>query len=253
MCCFLHFFTADNMNRGSRLLGDAEQKWDVAQLNLEAGEKALSASAFRSAAKYLMTGISILGPDPWEAKYSLTIRLYDAGVSIWHSLIFFMHAVAIHCSFYLLLQLRKRYLSSGTSLGFRSWPRSHYFTQLLLKTSSIYTTIWFELLLVSFVNMLKWVLLANDARTETSTLCHGVASSKFDEGISSCVKILSQLGEVIPTDISIELYVNEVAQVKQLLNGKSRQELLSLPSMANPQKLVRASPLRIVLNQCMYQ
>ena len=67
------------MNRGSKIIDDVDQKWEVAQLNLEAGEKALSASAFHSAAKYLLAGLSLLGTDSWEAKYNLTIRLYDAG------------------------------------------------------------------------------------------------------------------------------------------------------------------------------
>ena len=78
MGCSLHFFTVDNMNRGSKLIDDVDQKMEVAQLNLEAGEKAISASAFESAAKYFLNGLSLLGPDSWEAKYSLTISLYDA-------------------------------------------------------------------------------------------------------------------------------------------------------------------------------
>jgi predicted ATPase len=75
----LLFFIVDNMNRGLHFINDMESKYEVAQLNLEAGEKALSASAFHSAAKYLLKGLSLLGPDPWEAKYDLSIRLYDAG------------------------------------------------------------------------------------------------------------------------------------------------------------------------------
>ena len=54
------------------------------------------------------------------------------------------------------------------------------------------------------------------------------------------MSILSQLGEVIPTDITAAVYVDEVAHVKQLLHGKSRQELLSLPMMSETRKLVSA-------------
>ena len=76
------FFIVDNMNRGSKLLTDQEQKNEVAQLNLAAGEKALIASAFHSAAKYLLAGLSLLGEDSWDTKhYNLTIKLYDAGTS----------------------------------------------------------------------------------------------------------------------------------------------------------------------------
>lgn len=73
------FFVVDNMNRGWKLIDDPEQKWELAELNLEAGEKAISASAFQSASKYLLTGLSILGPDSWDVKYDLTLQLYDAG------------------------------------------------------------------------------------------------------------------------------------------------------------------------------
>jgi predicted ATPase len=73
------FFIVDNMNRGYKLIDEPDQNYEVSQLNLEAGEKALSSSAFHSAAKYLLTGLSLLGPESWETKYKLTIRLYDAG------------------------------------------------------------------------------------------------------------------------------------------------------------------------------
>jgi len=63
------------------------------------------------------------------------------------------------------------------------------------------------------------------------------ASSNFDEGISKCMSILHQLGEVMPTEITAEVYVDEVARVKELLHGKSRQDLLSLPMMSDARKL----------------
>ena len=73
------FYIVDNMNRGAHLCVESEQKYELAQLNLDAGEQALSSSAFHSATKYLVKGLSLLGPDTWEVKYNLTIKLYDAG------------------------------------------------------------------------------------------------------------------------------------------------------------------------------
>lgn len=73
--------------------------------------------------------------------------------------------------------------------------------------------------------------------THKLSLLVDVASSRNEEGITKCLNILSHLGEEIPTDITTAVYVNEVAQVKQLLHGKSRQELLSLPTMLETQKL----------------
>jgi predicted ATPase len=73
------FYVTDNMNMGSNLIANPEQKYDVAELNLKAGEKMLKQQSFHSAVKYLMTGIALLEDDSWGAKYSLTLRLYDAG------------------------------------------------------------------------------------------------------------------------------------------------------------------------------
>jgi len=73
------FCIVDNINRGSNLLVSAEQKYEVATLNLKAGEKVLERHNFHSSAKYLMAGIALLENDSWEKKYTLTIRLYDAG------------------------------------------------------------------------------------------------------------------------------------------------------------------------------
>jgi predicted ATPase len=99
------FFVVDNMNRGLKLIQCSDQKYDLSLLNLQAGEKgeyftlliafirssfadsfllnmsfvslAIASSAFHSAVKYLMTGLSLLEHDSWERNYSLTIRLYD--------------------------------------------------------------------------------------------------------------------------------------------------------------------------------
>ena len=74
------FYIVDNMNRGSKLIDDLDQKYELSKLNLEAGEKAISSSAFHSATKYLLMGLSHLGPESWEeSRYNLTMRLYDAG------------------------------------------------------------------------------------------------------------------------------------------------------------------------------
>jgi len=66
------------MNRGLNLVDNYHQKYELAELNLKAGEKVLERHSFHSSVKYLMTGIALLENDSWEKKYSLTIRLYDA-------------------------------------------------------------------------------------------------------------------------------------------------------------------------------
>ena len=73
------FHVADNMNKGANLLDNLEQKHEVAELNLRAGEKLLQHQSYHSAVKYLMAGISLLGENSWEVNYHLSLRLYDAG------------------------------------------------------------------------------------------------------------------------------------------------------------------------------
>ena len=77
MKCML-FVTVDNMNRGSNLIEDEGQRYQVVQLNLDAGEKALGTSAFHSASKYFLQGLQLLPPDSWRVRYNLTLQLYDA-------------------------------------------------------------------------------------------------------------------------------------------------------------------------------
>ena len=71
-----------------------------------------------------------------------------------------------------------------------------------------------------------------------SNLVRALSSSgKFDECINTCVSVLSELGESIPTTVTQEIYFEEVAQVREALIGRSRQDLLSLPVMADANKV----------------
>lgn len=65
------------------------------------------------------------------------------------------------------------------------------------------------------------------------------ATAKFDEGIETCIFVLSQLGIDVPTEINLNVYQTEVYQVKQLVAGKSENDILSLPMLLEKQKLVR--------------
>ena len=66
------------MNRGSNLIEDEGRRYQVVQLNLDAGEKALGTSAFHSASKYFLQGLQLLPPNSWRVRYNLTLQLYDA-------------------------------------------------------------------------------------------------------------------------------------------------------------------------------
>ena len=64
----LIFFIVDNMNHGVKLINDRGKRKEIAQLNLQAGEKALSTSAFKSASEYLLAGISFLDAGRHEVR-----------------------------------------------------------------------------------------------------------------------------------------------------------------------------------------
>eukprot|EP00580_Thalassiosira_gravida_P012547 CAMPEP_0201652466 /NCGR_PEP_ID=MMETSP0493-20130528/44491_1 /ASSEMBLY_ACC=CAM_ASM_000838 /TAXON_ID=420259 /ORGANISM="Thalassiosira gravida, Strain GMp14c1" /LENGTH=707 /DNA_ID=CAMNT_0048128981 /DNA_START=804 /DNA_END=2927 /DNA_ORIENTATION=- len=178
------FFIVDNMNRGSKLIDDQDQLYEISQLNLEAGEKALSSSAFHSAAKYLMTGLSLLRPESWELKYNLTIRLYDAA----------SEALFVTGDFSRLSVLIEEPLINARSFEDK----------------------------LNILNNLVRAL---------------AASAKIEEGMTNCFSILCQLGEEIPNESTPEIYAEEVSHVKQLLEGKSQQDLLFLPMMSETRKL----------------
>ena len=73
---WMHLVLVDQLNRGSRLIVDEEGRVELAQLNLEAAEKAISQSAFFPAAEYLKAGLDLMkGLDGWRHHYKLQLSL----------------------------------------------------------------------------------------------------------------------------------------------------------------------------------
>ncbi|MEG3895398.1 AAA family ATPase [Microcoleus sp. SVA1_B6] len=72
------FDIVGHLNRGRALLTQPSEQEALAQLNLKAGTKARSATAYAAARVYLQTGIELLQPDCWQNQYELTLNLYVA-------------------------------------------------------------------------------------------------------------------------------------------------------------------------------
>jgi len=72
------FDVLGHMNKGIRLIQTHEQKYEVARLNLMAGESCIKTSSFHSAADYFTNGIKLLPGECWECEYNLTVKLHDA-------------------------------------------------------------------------------------------------------------------------------------------------------------------------------
>ena len=68
----------DQYNRGIKAVTDHSDELEIAELNLKAGEKALSALLFQPASTYLCAGVSLLAADDWDTEYTLCARIYLA-------------------------------------------------------------------------------------------------------------------------------------------------------------------------------
>jgi predicted ATPase/signal transduction histidine kinase len=69
------FEIVNQLNRGAALVDDEEEREQVARLNLVAGKRARSSTAYVSALAYLTTGRSLLSDAAWERDRSLVFEL----------------------------------------------------------------------------------------------------------------------------------------------------------------------------------
>ncbi|MBD1938263.1 hybrid sensor histidine kinase/response regulator [Microcoleus sp. FACHB-68] len=70
------FALVNQLNYGTDLLVSESEKYELAELNLIAGQKAKAATAHESAVKYLNVGLGLLASDSWQHQYDLTFTLY---------------------------------------------------------------------------------------------------------------------------------------------------------------------------------
>jgi predicted ATPase/signal transduction histidine kinase/tRNA A-37 threonylcarbamoyl transferase component Bud32 len=72
------FEVVDHFNQALDLISNERERQQLAQLNLQAGEKAKSATAYQAAVNYLLIGVSLLGNDGWNQCYELALNLHEA-------------------------------------------------------------------------------------------------------------------------------------------------------------------------------
>ena len=70
------FDVANQLNHGSSLLTDRDEKAQVAELNLRAGRKAKASTAYPSACVYLSAGMALLDESCWSSQYQLMFNLW---------------------------------------------------------------------------------------------------------------------------------------------------------------------------------
>jgi predicted ATPase len=71
------FEIVDHLNYGTELITDQSQRNEIAKLNLQAGQKALAATAYEAAFKYFNTGLKLLDRESWQREYDLTLALHS--------------------------------------------------------------------------------------------------------------------------------------------------------------------------------
>ncbi|MGP1375588.1 MAG: AAA family ATPase [Almyronema sp.] len=70
------FDVVNQINIGKSLIQDADEKKQIAELNLKAGQKAKAAAAYEAAKTYSQTGIDLLDSHCWETAYRLLFDLH---------------------------------------------------------------------------------------------------------------------------------------------------------------------------------
>ena len=70
------FDIVNQFNAGLALITDAHEKEQVAELNLEAGRKAKTSTAYASACTYLSAGMELVDSNTWDRRYELMFDLW---------------------------------------------------------------------------------------------------------------------------------------------------------------------------------
>lgn len=70
------FEIVDHLNQGIELITAQPERIEIARLNLMAGQKAKSATAYEAALQYFNTGLKLLNSESWH-EYDLTLALYS--------------------------------------------------------------------------------------------------------------------------------------------------------------------------------
>ncbi|MCF4967265.1 trifunctional serine/threonine-protein kinase/ATP-binding protein/sensor histidine kinase [Nostoc sp. CMAA1605] len=71
------FGIVNQLNMAIQLIVEPSERIQLAEMNLQAGRKALISTAYPSARKYLNTGIQLLPNQRWDTDYHLTLALYE--------------------------------------------------------------------------------------------------------------------------------------------------------------------------------
>ncbi len=76
------FSIVNQLNYGIKLLTSESERYELAELNLVAGQKAKTSAAYEAAFSYFNVGLELLPTDSWQDRYDMTLNLFELAAEV---------------------------------------------------------------------------------------------------------------------------------------------------------------------------